>query len=179
MQRSRVTIRSNCAGKQRFAIHAVQGTKDGVLRTSGGPQPDATAKFAVTAGTIFDRSSVPLRDWLPAAWHMTDQKHGSSSLGLEQLLGLRSQQTTSTMLHTLRTARASRKRSSARVSSKWMKLMSVALNRGFAEARQARNSSLGLPSKSCRPRGSAAYGYTGCTMFLQQPDPLYLQCARA
>jgi hypothetical protein len=36
-----------------------------------------------------------------------------------------------------------------------------------------------LPSKSCRPRGSAAYGYTGCTMFLQQPDPLYLQCARA
>ena len=95
-----------------------------------------------------------LQDWLPAAWYMTSQKHGLSALGREQLLGPGSYQTAWTMLHKLCTARgASRKRSSARLSSKWMKLMSAALNRGFAEARQAGNSSLGLPSKSCLPKG--------------------------
>jgi transposase-like protein len=61
-------------------------------------------KISVTAGTIFDRSRVPLQDWFTAAWYMTNQKHGLSALGLQQLLGLGSYQTAWTMLHKLRTA---------------------------------------------------------------------------
>jgi transposase-like protein len=58
----------------------------------------------VTAGTVFDRSRIPLQDWFTAAWYMTNQKHGLSALGLQQLLGLGSYQTAWTMLHKLRSA---------------------------------------------------------------------------
>jgi transposase-like protein len=61
-------------------------------------------RISVTAGTIFDRSRIPLQDWFTAAWYMTNQKHGLSALGLQQLLGLGSYQTAWTMLHKLRTA---------------------------------------------------------------------------
>jgi transposase-like protein len=56
------------------------------------------------AGTIFDRSRVPLADWFTAAWFMTNQKYGVSALGLQRLLGLGSYQTAWTMLRKLRTA---------------------------------------------------------------------------
>jgi transposase-like protein len=58
----------------------------------------------VTAGTIFDRSRVPLADWFTAIWFMTNQKYGVSALGLQRLLGLGSYQTAWTMLRKLRTA---------------------------------------------------------------------------
>ena len=45
-------------------------------------------KVSVTAGTIFDRSRIPLQEWFAAAWYMTNQKHGVSALGLQRLLGL-------------------------------------------------------------------------------------------
>jgi transposase-like protein len=58
----------------------------------------------VTAGTVFDRSRIPLTEWFAAAWYMTNQKHGVSALGLQRLLGLGSYQTAWTMLQKLRTA---------------------------------------------------------------------------
>ena len=58
----------------------------------------------MTAGTVFDRSRIPLMEWFAAAWHMTNQKHGVSALGLQRLLGLGSYQTAWTMLQKLRTA---------------------------------------------------------------------------
>ena len=58
----------------------------------------------MTAGTIFDRSRIPLQEWFAAAWYMTNQKHGVSALGLQRLLGLGSYQTAWTMLQKLRTA---------------------------------------------------------------------------
>jgi transposase-like protein len=61
-------------------------------------------KVSVTAGTIFDRSRIPLQDWFAAAWYMTNQKHGVSALGLQRLLGLGSYQTAWTILQKLRTA---------------------------------------------------------------------------
>ena len=61
-------------------------------------------KVSVTAGTIFDRSRVPLADWFTAIWFMTNQKHGVSALGLQRLLGLGSYQTAWTMLRKLRAA---------------------------------------------------------------------------
>jgi transposase-like protein len=61
-------------------------------------------KVSVTAGTIFDRSRIPLQQWFAAAWYMTNQKHGVSALGLQRLLGLGSYQTAWTILQKLRTA---------------------------------------------------------------------------
>jgi len=61
-------------------------------------------KVSVTAGTIFDRSRVPLADWFTAIWLMTNQKYGISALGLQRLLGLGSYQTAWTMLRKLRSA---------------------------------------------------------------------------
>jgi len=39
---------------------------------------------SVTAGTIFDRSRIPLADWFTAIWFMTNQKYGVSALGLQR-----------------------------------------------------------------------------------------------
>jgi transposase-like protein len=65
---------------------------------------------SVTAGTIFDRSRIPLADWFTAIWFMTNQKHGISALGLQRLLGLGSYQTAWTMLRKLRSAMVRRGR---------------------------------------------------------------------
>ncbi len=67
-------------------------------------------KVSVTAGTIFDRSRIPLADWFTAIWFMTNQKHGISALGLQRLLGLGSYQTAWTMLRKLRSAMVRRGR---------------------------------------------------------------------
>jgi transposase-like protein len=58
----------------------------------------------VTAGTIFDKTRTPLRIWLAAAWHLTNQKGGVSALGLQRVLGMRSYQTAWGILHRLRHA---------------------------------------------------------------------------
>jgi len=61
-------------------------------------------KVSVTAGTIFHGTRTPLRAWFAAGWYLTNQKHGASALGLQQVLGLGSYQTAWTMLHKFRTA---------------------------------------------------------------------------
>lgn len=67
-------------------------------------------KVSVTAGTIFDRSRIPLADWFTAIWYMTNQKYGISALGLQRWLGLGSYQTAWTMLRKLRSAMVRRGR---------------------------------------------------------------------
>jgi transposase-like protein len=59
---------------------------------------------SVTAGTIFHRTRTPLTVWFAAAWQLTSQKHGISSLGLQRTLGLGSYQTAWAMLHRYRQA---------------------------------------------------------------------------
>ncbi len=61
-------------------------------------------RASVTAGTIFHGTRTPLTTWFAAAWYLTNQKHGASALGLQQVLGLGSYQTAWTMLHKYRTA---------------------------------------------------------------------------
>jgi transposase-like protein len=58
----------------------------------------------VTAGTIFQDSHKPLVLWFRAMWYVTSQKSGTSALGLQQALGLRSYQTAWVWLHKLRRA---------------------------------------------------------------------------
>lgn len=47
-----------------------------------------THQTSVTAGTIFDKTSTPLKVWLAAAWYSTNQKQGVSALGLQRVRGL-------------------------------------------------------------------------------------------
>jgi len=60
--------------------------------------------MSVTAGTIFQDTRKPLRDWFVAIWWITTQKYGASAEGLQQVLDLKSYQTAWTWLHKIRTA---------------------------------------------------------------------------
>jgi transposase-like protein len=59
---------------------------------------------SVTAGTIFDRSRLPLSLWFRAMWQVTNQKNGTSALTVQRLLGLGSYQTAWAWLQKLRRA---------------------------------------------------------------------------
>ena len=59
---------------------------------------------SVIAGTIFQDTRKPLRNWFTAIWWVTTQKNGASAAGLQQVLGLGSYQTAWTWLHKIRTA---------------------------------------------------------------------------
>ena len=61
-------------------------------------------RTSVTAGTIFDKTRTPLTIWFAAAWYITNQKLGVSALGLQRVMGFKSQQTAWTMLHKFRKA---------------------------------------------------------------------------
>jgi len=62
------------------------------------------SQVSVTAGTIFDRTRLPLRTWFAAMWFVTSQKDGASALGLKRVLGFGSYQTAWAWLHKLRQA---------------------------------------------------------------------------
>jgi hypothetical protein len=58
----------------------------------------------VTAGTLFQGTRTPLRQWLAAAWHVSTADEGVSALRLQRALGLGSYETAWTILHRLRRA---------------------------------------------------------------------------
>jgi len=66
--------------------------------------PGCRDQVSVTAGTLFEGTRKPLRDWLLAAWEITSQKYGASALGVQRILGLRSYETAWAWLHKLRRA---------------------------------------------------------------------------
>jgi len=59
---------------------------------------------SVLAGTIFQDTRKPLKDWFVAIWWITTQKYGASAEGLQRILGIKSYQTAWTWLHKIRTA---------------------------------------------------------------------------
>lgn len=61
-------------------------------------------RSSVTAGTIFQDTKKPLRLWFRALWHVTNQKHGISALGLQRALGIGSYHTAWEWLYRLRHA---------------------------------------------------------------------------
>jgi hypothetical protein len=61
-------------------------------------------QVSVTAGTIFEGSRKPLVMWFRAIWWITNEKTGTSALGLQKALGLKSYETAWTWLHKLRRA---------------------------------------------------------------------------
>jgi len=72
---------------------------------------------SVTAGTIFQDTRQPLTLWFRAVWWVTCQKNGTSAMGLQRILGLKSYKTAWAWLHKLRRAmvRPGRDRLSGRV----------------------------------------------------------------
>lgn len=65
---------------------------------------DCGRQTSVIAGTIFQGTRKPLRNWFTAIWWVTTQKYGASAEGLQQVLGLRSYVTAWTWLHKIRRA---------------------------------------------------------------------------
>jgi len=61
-------------------------------------------QVSVIAGTIFERTHLPLTVWFRAMWHVTSQKSGVSALGLQRVLGLGSYKTAWAVLQKLRRA---------------------------------------------------------------------------
>lgn len=62
------------------------------------------SETSVTAGTILHRTRKPLRLWIRAMWHITNQKYGANALGLQRALSLGSYPTAWQWLHKLRRA---------------------------------------------------------------------------
>lgn len=56
------------------------------------------------AGTLFQKTHLPMSLWLRAAWWITNQKQGVNALGLQRALGLGSYRTSWLLLQKLRTA---------------------------------------------------------------------------
>jgi len=65
---------------------------------------DCSRQTSITAGTIFQDTRYPLAVWFQAIWYITGQKHGTSALGLQKVLGLGSYHTAWTWLHRIRRA---------------------------------------------------------------------------
>ena len=59
---------------------------------------------SVTAGTLFQATRTPLRQWFAAAWHVATAEQGVSARRLARELDLGSYETAWTMLHRLRRA---------------------------------------------------------------------------
>jgi transposase-like protein len=65
---------------------------------------DCAYKASATAGTIFDRTRIPLTLWFRAIWLVTNAKNGASAIGIQRQLGFKRYETVWTMLHKLRRA---------------------------------------------------------------------------
>jgi transposase-like protein len=61
-------------------------------------------QVSITAGTIFQDTRKPIRQWFRAMWYVTSQKNGTSALGLQRVLGLGSYLTAWSWLHKIRRA---------------------------------------------------------------------------
>jgi transposase-like protein len=59
---------------------------------------------SITEGTLLHRTRYPLKNWLEVAWHIFEQKHGLSALGLQRAMGFGSYHTAWEWLHRMRRA---------------------------------------------------------------------------
>ena len=59
---------------------------------------------SVIAGTVFQDTRKPMKEWFTAIWWVTTQKNGASAMGLRRVLGLKSYTTAWTWLQKIRKA---------------------------------------------------------------------------
>lgn len=87
-----------------FTCPRCGGTKAWVTKRGLSTCAECEFQVSVKAGTIFERSRLPLTMWLRAIWWVTCQKNGGSAKGLQRVLGLGSYETAWVWLHKLRRA---------------------------------------------------------------------------
>jgi len=80
------------------------GTKAWITKRGLSTCAECEYQVSVKAGTIFERSRLPLTMWFRAIWWVTSQKNGASAKGLQRVLGLGSYETAWVWLHKLRRA---------------------------------------------------------------------------
>lgn len=66
--------------------------------------PDSGYRFSVIAGTIFENTNKPLRDWFRVIHLMLTSKKGMSALQIHRMMGFGSYQTAWSMCHRIRAA---------------------------------------------------------------------------
>lgn len=66
--------------------------------------PGAGYRFSVIAGTIFENTNKPLRDWFRVVHYLLASKKGMSALQIQRMMGFGSYETAHSMCHKIRTA---------------------------------------------------------------------------
>jgi transposase-like protein len=66
--------------------------------------PNSGYRFSVIAGTIFENTNKPLRDWFRVVHLMLASKKGMSALQIQRLMGFGSYETAHSMCHKIRAA---------------------------------------------------------------------------
>lgn len=66
--------------------------------------PNQGYRFSVIAGTIFENTNKPLRDWFRVVHYMLASKKGMSALQIQRLMGFGSYETAHSMCHKIRAA---------------------------------------------------------------------------
>jgi transposase-like protein len=66
--------------------------------------PNSGYRFSVIAGTIFENTNKPLRDWFRVVHLMLASKKGMSALQIQRVLGFGSYETALSMCHKIRAA---------------------------------------------------------------------------
>lgn len=85
-----------------FACPHCQST-NALVEAAGYRCRSCKKRTSTTAGTIFDKTRIPLTVWFEAAWLITTGKNGVSAAHLHRMLPISSYQTAWTMLAKLRT----------------------------------------------------------------------------
>lgn len=94
----------NLRWKNGFVCPKCKGTKSWKTKRLLYMCSSCSYQVSVTAGTIFQDTRKPLRNWFTAIWWVTTQKYGASAEGLQQVLGLKSYETAWAWLHKIRSA---------------------------------------------------------------------------
>jgi transposase-like protein len=64
--------------------------------------PNSGYRFSVIAGTIFENTNKPLRDWFRVVHYMLASKKGMSALQIQRMMGFGSYETAHSMCHKIR-----------------------------------------------------------------------------
>lgn len=66
--------------------------------------PNSGYRFSVTAGTIFENTNKPLKDWFRVVHYMLSSKKGMPALQIQRMMGFGSYETAHSMCHKIRAA---------------------------------------------------------------------------
>ena len=151
--------------------------KNGTLKCSS-----CKKEASITAGTIFNKTRTPLKDWFGAIWYITNQKNGISALGIYRLLGLGSYQTAWTILHKLRSAMVNpeRQKLSGLVEVDETFVRGVIPRKGSKNKQKKHNAVVLIAVELLEPKGFGRIRLRHVTSGNTRTcHPIYFRCSRA